>query len=57
MIRPQAGDVDIVPAIIIVIADCYSHAPPNIADTGLVCDVGKCAIAVIVIKSAARLLL
>ena len=57
MIRAQAGHVDIVPAVIVVIADRYAHAPSDVADPGLVRHIGKRSVTVVVIEDAARFLL
>ena len=57
MIRAQAGHVDIVPAVIVVIADRHAHAPSDVADPGFVRHIGKRSVTVVVIEDAARFLL
>ncbi len=57
MVWPQAGYVDVVPPIIIVIANRYSHAPSDVTDPGLVRYIGERSVAVVVIEDAPGLLL
>ena len=57
MVWPQAGHVDIVETIIIIIANSYSHAPSDVADPGLVRYIAKSSVAVVVIEHAPGFLL
>ena len=52
MVRPQAGHVDIIPAIVVVIANRYAHSPSDVTDPGLICYIGKGSVAIVVIKNA-----
>src|SRR5262249_30849429 len=55
MVLPEAGYEKIVKAIVVIVTHCASHAPTDVGETRLVCHISKSAIAIIVIKSAARL--
>src|SRR5215813_6323135 len=56
MVWPETGDVHVIKPIIVVIADGHTHAESNVTNAGLVSDVGKRSIVVIVIESAPGLL-
>ena len=56
VIWPEAGHIDIVPAVIIVIANRYPHAPSDVTYPGMVRYVGKRSIAIVVIESASGFL-
>ena len=52
----EAGDQQIGPAVVVVVADDGAHGPAGIAHAGLVGNIGKCAVMVVVVERAARLL-
>src|SRR5216683_3641306 len=53
---PEAGDKQIRPAIIVVLADHRTHGPTGITDARFVGDVGEGPIVIIVVERAASLL-
>src|SRR5262249_52322450 len=52
VVRSQAGDIEVIETIVIIIADRGAHSPAHVADTGLVRYIGKCPVAVVVIERA-----
>ena len=48
------GDVDVFPAVIVVVADAHTHAPSAMVQARLCSNIGEGAVAVIVIELAGR---
>jgi len=46
------SDVEIFPAIVVIVADADTLAPAGVSETGLFCDIGESAVVIIVIEMA-----
>src|SRR5688572_23460483 len=55
MIRPEARDVNIFKAVVVVIADSRAHAPANVGDSGFGGDLGELSVPLVAIEFALRL--
>src|SRR5262249_49000567 len=52
VVPAEASDVQIVKAIIIIVTYRGAHSPTDVSQSGLVSDISKCPIAVVVIEGA-----
>ena len=54
MVLAEAGHVEVVEAVVVVVADGSAHAPAHVADARLVRHVGERAVSVVVVEGALR---
>ena len=47
----EVGDVDVGPAIVVVVGDGYAYAPAVVGDSGFIGDVGEGAVVIVVEES------
>ena len=50
----EVGDVDVGPAVVVVVADGYAEAPAVVGDAGLGRDVGEGAVVIVVEERGVR---
>ena len=53
-ILPVIGDVDVGPAIIVIVADRYAKTPAIVGNSGLFRDIGECSVVIIMKKRGVR---
>ena len=54
MIRPEAGNVDVVEAVIVIVCDCAPETVHLNREPRFPGHIGECAVLVVVIKSGVR---
>ena len=50
-ILPVGGAEDIIETVVVVVTNAYAAGPSERVQTGLLCDVGECAVAIVFVES------